>query len=84
MGIQDRDYWNEWQRQKEGLPPREQGTPATGRRFRLIDKVRVRPSHHEVERVRVEKKGTLVGPLLIVFLSFALGWTIRLIYRLMQ
>ena len=50
MGIQDRDYWHERQREQEGLPPRrpnfsKQSANAaqpgqSNRRFRVIDEVR--------------------------------------------
>ena len=50
MGIQDRDYWHERQREQEGLPPKRPNfskpsdtasQPVQGnRRFRVIDEVR--------------------------------------------
>lgn len=31
MGIQDRDYWNEWQREKQGLSQRKHWPPLENR-----------------------------------------------------
>ncbi|WP_284335838.1 hypothetical protein [Comamonas sp. NoAH] len=41
MGIQDRDYWHERQREQEGLPPRrEPSFEEPKRRIRILDEVR--------------------------------------------
>lgn len=84
MGIQDRDYWHERQREQEGLPPRrpnfsKQSANAaqpgqSNRRFRVIDEVRFKaqPLEHS-QPVRVSG-GYAVALGLIAVLAVVLAY----------
>lgn len=87
MGIQDRDYWNDWQREKQGIkgysarPFSPQKKPA--RRFRVIDKVRVMPGQNEPQPVRVHRHADFsVAKLLLLFFLVALCFVGYVLYRI--
>lgn len=90
MGIQDRDYWNDWQREKEGLKPRSDehsSVPRSNRRrIRIIDKVRVKPAQQDPEPVRIESRDRsyLVGYLLFALCLAGLCWLGFIFYKLMS
>lgn len=85
MGIQDRDYFHDWQREKEGLSPRRSAArpSAAARRFRVIDKVRVMPGQNEPQLVRVHRHADFsVAKLLLLFFLVALCFVGYVLYRI--
>lgn len=86
MGIQDRDYYQEWKSGRPTSPPGQDSAPVqSGRRFRIIDKVRVRPPHQEPERVFVQREQNYTIAVSLVLLVLALFcWLVYLGFRLLR
>ena len=85
MGIQDRDYWHERQREQEGLPPRRPNFSKTSggndaqpgrsnRRFRVIDEVRFKAQPLEISQPERVSGGYAVAWGLIAVLAVVLAY----------
>lgn len=86
MGIQDRDYYQEWKSGRPASPPGRVSEPVqSGRRFRIIDKVRVRPPQQEPERVFVQREQNYTIAISLVLLVLVLlCWLVYLAFRLLR
>lgn len=89
MGIQDRDYWRERNREQQGIRPSSKSTsppsaaPENKRSFRIIDKVRVRPDNYvpDPAPINIEKPSSYgVGVLLVLTVLAMLGFFVYKVF----